>query len=117
MPNRERRARIKLVQEAHLDKHGQRVIDAIHRDIGASYACIYATYHAYKVLAHAVHTLVQGIQRMVDYVKSAWGKDAANYFRADSMTVTADGVDIKATAFASEKNPGGLHVECAVQRR
>ena len=72
MTKRESRARIKLIQEAHLKKAGQRVLDTIHHDIGTSYADLYAMFHTVAAFKEALKTIADGF--------AAWGTAAANTF-------------------------------------
>ena len=102
--NRESRARMKLIQEMHLDKNGQHVIDAIHHDIGTSYADMYAAYSATRCFEYALRSIIDGIKAVA---RSAAGIIGGNYaygahagaFRVNAMEVRHRDVYISADVY------------------
>lgn len=102
LTKREARARMQLIQEAHLDKCGQRCIDAIHHDVGTSYRDLRALYHAGIAFGQALETIVIGIGALGQAATKA-ARIVGEYvarggrLRVDSMTATPTDVYIKAT--------------------
>lgn len=104
LTKREARARMQLIQEMHLDKHGQHVIDTIHRDLGTPYADMYAAYHTARGFKYALRSIIDGT--------NAWFKAAArtiggnfarglraSTFRVNSMEVGPRDVYIRADVY------------------
>lgn len=71
---------MKLIQEMHLDKTGQRVIDAAHHDLGTSYADMYAAYRTTKCFELALRSIIDGIESIVrSAAKAACSIIGGNY--------------------------------------
>lgn len=87
--NRESRSRAKLIQEAHLDKMGQRAIDAIHHDIGTPYTTLYAAYRVLKqtigAISFRIDNHVQAIIKADEIIGGHWEKGIhAGFFGVDN---------------------------------
>ncbi len=100
--NRESRARMKLIQKMHLDKQGQHVIDAIHHDIGTSYADMYAAYRTARAFGYAIRTIIDGVNALArsaaKIIGDVYGADGGG-LRVNSMEIGPKDVYISANAF------------------
>lgn len=99
---------MKLIQEMHLDKQGQRVIDAAHNDLGTSYAYMYAAYRTTKCFELALRRIINGIESIVrNAAKAACSIIGGNYaygahaglFRVNSVRIDPRDVYISANVY------------------
>lgn len=100
--NRESRARMKLIQEMHLDKQGQHVIDAIHHDIGTAYIDMYAAYRTVRAFGYAVRTIIDGMNALArsaaKVIADVCGADAGT-LRVNAMEIGPRDIHINANVF------------------
>lgn len=95
---------MKLIQEMHLDKQGQRIIDAMHHDTGTSYANLYKVYRATMAFGYSMDTIIRGVREIckqaATIIGGNWDKGAhAGLFRVNSMRIEPRDFFIRANVY------------------